>query len=55
MSKADLICKHIFFTYLAVVIVYGLYSWVLAFKADNMSVLDPYEGRAEMYVDYMHE
>lgn len=55
MSRLDLICKHIFLTYLSVVILYGLYSWGLAFKADDMAVIDPYEGRAEMYLDGFHE
>jgi len=55
MSKADQICKYVFFTYLGVVMVYGAYSWLLAFMDDNMAILDPYEGRAEMYLDYMHE
>lgn len=55
MSIADQVCKYVFFTYLTVVILYGTYAWFLAFLGDNMSILDPYEGRAENYLDYMHE
>lgn len=55
MSKADQVCKYIFLTYLTVVLVYGLYSWFLAFMGDDMSIVDPYEGRAEMYLDGFHE
>jgi hypothetical protein len=55
MSKADIVCKYIFLTYLGVVLLYGSYSWILAFMGDDMSILDPYEGRAEMYLDGFHE
>jgi len=55
MSKVDRACKYLFFTYLTAVLLYGSYSWILAFKGDNMAILDPYEGRAEMYLDGFHE
>ena len=55
MKIADQVCKYLFFSYLFLVLAYGTYSWFLAFLGDNMSILDPYEGRAEMYLDGMHE
>lgn len=55
MSRADQVCKYAFFLYFGAVVIYGLYSWLLGFKDSNMAILDPYEGRAEMYLDGFHE
>lgn len=55
MKMADKACLVFFFTYLIIVLLYGLYATFLAFLAGDMAILDPYEGRAEMYLDGFHE
>jgi len=51
----DKICWYVFLSYFLTVIFFGILAWLDAFWASDMVLLDPYSGRAEMYMDYMYE
>ena len=51
----DKVCWYVFLSYFLSVVFFGVIAWLGAFWSSDMRLLDPYSGRAEMYMDYMYE
>ena len=48
-------CWYTFLVYMGCVAVFCVYSLLHGFFNDNIGVINPYKGRAEMYLDYMRD
>lgn len=51
-QKLDKICWYVFLSYIFVIVSYGLLQLFNGFIQDEIGILNPYTGRAFMYLEY---